>query len=148
MSATTSNIHRFVPPLVCFRCFVNWVFSFFSVGFRSSTGSEMYLASYHSQLWWAQECTFNAGRHVSNTILLFFFNGTRRVECFYSFLQLMSKMAPLLGRDVTERVFLKRFSQLCASNMFYTRKVCASHIGDFCAVVGKEQFEKVLVSTL
>ncbi|KAJ3665913.1 hypothetical protein Zmor_001377 [Zophobas morio] len=58
---------------------------------------------------------------------------------------LMSKMAPLLGRDVTERVFLKRFSQLCASNMFYTRKVCASHIGDFCAVVGKEQFEKVLL---
>jgi serine/threonine-protein phosphatase 4 regulatory subunit 1 len=66
-------------------------------------------------------------------------------DCFS--LQLMSKMAPLLGRDVTERVFLRRFSQLCSSNMFYTRKVCASHIGDFCAIVGKDQFEKVLVST-
>jgi serine/threonine-protein phosphatase 4 regulatory subunit 1 len=29
--------------------------------------------------------------------------------------------------------------------MFYTRKVCASHIGDFCAIVGKDQFEKVLL---
>lgn len=60
----------------------------------------------------------------------------------------MSRIAPLLGRDVTERVFLRRFSQLCTSNMFYARKVCASHIGDFCAVVGKEEFERVLVGVL
>ncbi|XP_044269885.1 serine/threonine-protein phosphatase 4 regulatory subunit 1-like isoform X2 [Tribolium madens] len=58
---------------------------------------------------------------------------------------LMSRMAPLLGRDVTERVFLKRFSEMCASSMFYTRKMCAAHIGDFSVVVGKEQFDKVLL---
>ncbi|KAJ8927571.1 hypothetical protein NQ314_019954 [Rhamnusium bicolor] len=58
---------------------------------------------------------------------------------------LMSKLAPLLGRDVTERVFLKRFSELCASHMFYVRKVCASHFGEFCAVVGKDAFEKILL---
>ncbi|KAJ8940759.1 hypothetical protein NQ318_009671 [Aromia moschata] len=58
---------------------------------------------------------------------------------------LMGKLASLLGRDVTERIFLKRFSELCASHMFYIRKVCAAHFGEFSAVVGKETFEKVLL---
>ncbi|XP_018571086.1 serine/threonine-protein phosphatase 4 regulatory subunit 1 isoform X2 [Anoplophora glabripennis] len=58
---------------------------------------------------------------------------------------LMSKLAPLLGRDVTERVFLKRFSELCASHMFYIRKVCAARFGEFCTVVGKDAFEKILL---
>lgn len=57
----------------------------------------------------------------------------------------MSKMASLLGRDVTERVFLDRFSQLCKNNTFYVRKACASHIGDFCSVIGKDAYEKILV---
>lgn len=60
----------------------------------------------------------------------------------------MSRIAPFLGRDITERIFLRRFSQLCTINLFYVRRVCASNIGDFCAVVGKEEFEKVLVSNL
>lgn len=64
----------------------------------------------------------------------------------YPLLQLMSKLAPLLGRDVTERVFLGRFTELCSSPMFYIRKVCAAHFGNFCAVVGKDAVEKVLVS--
>ncbi|KAJ8922296.1 hypothetical protein NQ315_004236 [Exocentrus adspersus] len=55
---------------------------------------------------------------------------------------LMSKLAPLLGRDITERVFLKRFTELCTSHMFYIRKVCAAHIGEFCTVVCKDVFEK------
>ncbi|KRT85871.1 HEAT domain-containing protein [Oryctes borbonicus] len=58
---------------------------------------------------------------------------------------LMSKMASLLGRDVTERVFLDRFSQLCKNNTFYVRKACASHFGDFCSVVGKDAYEKILL---
>lgn len=66
-----------------------------------------------------------------------------KISCFS--LQLMSRMAPLLGRDVTERVFLKRFAELCSSSMFYTRKVCAARMGDFCVVVGKDLFETILV---
>ncbi|XP_015832998.1 serine/threonine-protein phosphatase 4 regulatory subunit 1 isoform X2 [Tribolium castaneum] len=58
---------------------------------------------------------------------------------------LMSRMAPLLGRDVTERVFLKRFSEMCESSMFYTRKMCAAHIGDFAVVVGKQPFHRTLL---
>ncbi|CAH1106535.1 unnamed protein product [Psylliodes chrysocephalus] len=60
-------------------------------------------------------------------------------------INLMSKLAPLLGRDVTERVFLGRFTELCSSPMFYIRKVCAAHFGNFCAVVGKDAVEKVLL---
>ncbi|KAG5900679.1 hypothetical protein JTB14_005944 [Gonioctena quinquepunctata] len=58
---------------------------------------------------------------------------------------LMSKLAPLLGRDITERVFLKRFIDLCASPMFYVRKVCAAHFGEFGAVLGKDAFENILL---
>lgn len=58
----------------------------------------------------------------------------------------MSRLAPFLGQEVTERVFLQRFSQLCSNHMFYVRKVCASHFGDFCAVIGKEAYERTLVS--
>ncbi|XP_074026001.1 serine/threonine-protein phosphatase 4 regulatory subunit 1 isoform X3 [Leptinotarsa decemlineata] len=60
-------------------------------------------------------------------------------------ISLMSKLAPLLGRDITERVFLKRFIDLCSSPMFYMRKICAAHFGDFCAVVGKDSFENILL---
>lgn len=59
----------------------------------------------------------------------------------------MSKLAPFLGRDVTERVFLKRFTELCTSPIFFVRKVCAAHFGEFCSVVGKDAFENTLVSS-
>lgn len=58
----------------------------------------------------------------------------------------MSRLAPLLGPQITERVFLPRFSELCLNKaLFYIRKLCAAHFGDFCAVVGKDAFEQVLV---
>jgi len=60
---------------------------------------------------------------------------------------LMSKMVPLLGKDVTERVFLDRFTELCSNQMFEVRKACASNFGNFCAVVGKQSYEKVLLPT-
>lgn len=60
-------------------------------------------------------------------------------------INLMSKLAPLLGRDVTERVFLGRFTELCSSSMSYIRKVCAAHFGHFCAIVSRESVEKVLL---
>lgn len=58
----------------------------------------------------------------------------------------MSRLAPLLGAQITERVFLRRFSELCANKVFYVRKVCAAHFGDFCAVARREALEQVLVS--
>ncbi|XP_056647680.1 serine/threonine-protein phosphatase 4 regulatory subunit 1-like isoform X2 [Diorhabda sublineata] len=58
---------------------------------------------------------------------------------------LMSKLAPLLGRDVTERVFLGRFAELCSSSKSYIRKVCAAYFGHFCAVVSRESVEKILL---
>ncbi|CAG9856795.1 unnamed protein product [Phyllotreta striolata] len=60
-------------------------------------------------------------------------------------INLMSKLAPLLGRDVTERVFLGRFIELCSSPTFHIRKICAAHFGYFAAVVSKEVVEKILV---
>ncbi|XP_045105779.1 LOW QUALITY PROTEIN: serine/threonine-protein phosphatase 4 regulatory subunit 1-like [Portunus trituberculatus] len=59
---------------------------------------------------------------------------------------LMSKMAPLIGRDMTERLFLQRFTALCSDALFQVRKVCASNFGDFCSVVGSRPTEEILVS--
>jgi hypothetical protein len=39
-------------------------------------------------------------------------------------LQLMSKMAPLLGKEMTDRVFLNRFCEMCTDPLFHVRKVC------------------------
>ncbi|KAG7166228.1 Serine/threonine-protein phosphatase 4 regulatory subunit 1-like, partial [Homarus americanus] len=61
-------------------------------------------------------------------------------------LQLMSKMAPLIGREMTERLFLERFTRLCSDALFQVRKVCASNFGDFCSVVGTHPTEDILVS--
>ncbi|KAJ7374717.1 Serine/threonine-protein phosphatase 4 regulatory subunit 1 [Desmophyllum pertusum] len=51
---------------------------------------------------------------------------------------LMSKMAPLVGRDITERYFLPRFEHLCSDPLFHVRKVCASNFGEMCSVLGPE----------
>jgi len=59
---------------------------------------------------------------------------------------LMSKMAPLIGREMTERLFLERFTLLCSDALFQVRKVCASNFGDFCSVVGTSPTEEVLVN--
>lgn len=58
----------------------------------------------------------------------------------------MSKMAPLVGKDITERVFMLRFAELCTDALFHVRKVCAANFGDMCTVVGQENTEKYLVS--
>lgn len=57
----------------------------------------------------------------------------------------MSRLATILGAEITERVFLQRFTELCSNNVFYVRKVCASHFGDFCSVISREAFEQILV---
>ncbi|XP_060521123.1 serine/threonine-protein phosphatase 4 regulatory subunit 1-like isoform X3 [Cylas formicarius] len=58
---------------------------------------------------------------------------------------LMIRLATLLGRDITERIFLPRFVELCCGSMFYIRKILASRIGTLCTVVGREAFEKMVL---
>ena len=57
-------------------------------------------------------------------------------------------MAPLVGKDITERVFMPRFAELCTDAHFHVRKVCAANFGDMCSVVGMENTEEYLVSLL
>jgi hypothetical protein len=56
-------------------------------------------------------------------------------------------MAPLIGKEMTESVFLERFASLCVDPLFHVRKVCAANFGDFSNVVGCEATEQVLVSS-
>lgn len=60
----------------------------------------------------------------------------------------MCRMAPLLGGDLSRRVFLERFAALSADGLFHVRKICAANFGEFCAVVGQEVTESILVSFL
>ncbi|KAK3929056.1 Serine/threonine-protein phosphatase 4 regulatory subunit 1 [Frankliniella fusca] len=59
--------------------------------------------------------------------------------------QLMSKMAPFLGREATERLFLTRFCELCRNSDISVRKMCAAYFGEFCAVVGQPTTEETLL---
>lgn len=68
-------------------------------------------------------------------------------EYHTEYIRLMCRLVHFLGRDITERVFLGCFSQLCSSSNFCVRKICVSQIGDFCSVVGNEAFENVLLPT-
>jgi len=54
-------------------------------------------------------------------------------------------MAPLLGGDLSRRVFLDRFASLCSDGLFHVRKICAANFGEFSAVVGQEITESVLL---
>merc|ERR1719229_1350661 len=58
---------------------------------------------------------------------------------------LLSKMAPLIGKDIVEKLFLERFALLCLDPLFHVRKVCAASFGDFSSVVGSESTEAVLL---
>ena len=57
-------------------------------------------------------------------------------------------MAPLIGKEMSEAIFLDRFASLCVDPLFHVRKVCAANFGDFSSVVGMESTEKVLVRNL
>uniref|UniRef100_A0A673HKF6 Protein phosphatase 4, regulatory subunit 1 n=1 Tax=Sinocyclocheilus rhinocerous TaxID=307959 RepID=A0A673HKF6_9TELE len=61
-------------------------------------------------------------------------------------LSIICKMAPMVGKDVTERLFLPRFCEMCCDcRMFHVRKVCAANFGDICSVVGGEATEELLL---
>ena len=55
-------------------------------------------------------------------------------------------MAPLIGKDMSEAIFLERFAALCVDPLFHVRKVCAANFGDFSNVVGSDSTEQILVS--
>ncbi|XP_064409639.1 serine/threonine-protein phosphatase 4 regulatory subunit 1 isoform X8 [Latimeria chalumnae] len=59
---------------------------------------------------------------------------------------IMCKMAPMVGKDITERLILPRFCEMCCDcRMFHVRKVCAANFGDICSVVGREATEEMLL---
>lgn len=58
---------------------------------------------------------------------------------------LLSKMAPLIGKEMSERLFLDRFACLCTDPLFHVRKVCAANFGDFSGVVGSDATEQILL---
>ncbi|KAB1258420.1 Serine/threonine-protein phosphatase 4 regulatory subunit 1 [Camelus dromedarius] len=59
---------------------------------------------------------------------------------------IMCRMAPMVGKDITERLILPRFCEMCCDcRMFHVRKVCAANFGDICSVVGQQATEEMLV---
>lgn len=59
--------------------------------------------------------------------------------------QLMSKLAVLIGKKITEDLFLQRFFSLCEDKANYVRKACASTFGDICTTVGRDTTEDQLL---
>ncbi|XP_078073099.1 serine/threonine-protein phosphatase 4 regulatory subunit 1-like [Mustelus asterias] len=58
---------------------------------------------------------------------------------------IMCKMAPMVGKAITEKYILHRFCEMCCDcRMFHVRKVCAANIGDISGVVGREATEGLL----
>lgn len=60
---------------------------------------------------------------------------------------MMSKLASYLGKEQTERLFLPTFLHLCTDVSFHVRRVCAANFGEFCAVVGQDSAQAILVTT-
>lgn len=59
---------------------------------------------------------------------------------------IMCKMAPMVGKAITEKYILQRFCEMCCDcRMFHVRKVCAANIGDISNVVGREATEELLL---
>ncbi|KAJ7338685.1 hypothetical protein JRQ81_012587 [Phrynocephalus forsythii] len=59
---------------------------------------------------------------------------------------IMCKMASMVGKDITERLILPRFCEMCCDcRMFHVRKVCAANFGDICSVVGRQATEEMLL---
>ncbi|XP_046390430.1 serine/threonine-protein phosphatase 4 regulatory subunit 1-like isoform X2 [Ischnura elegans] len=58
---------------------------------------------------------------------------------------LMSKIAPLIGREKAMQLFLDHFVTLCSDQAIFVRTVCAANIGDFCTLMGTEVTEHVLL---
>lgn len=58
---------------------------------------------------------------------------------------LMTKIACLLGTELTQKLFLEKFAKLCCDASFHVRKACASHFGEIATVLKKDTTEKHLL---
>uniref|UniRef100_A0A2K6FQ73 Serine/threonine-protein phosphatase 4 regulatory subunit 1 n=1 Tax=Propithecus coquereli TaxID=379532 RepID=A0A2K6FQ73_PROCO len=63
---------------------------------------------------------------------------------------IMCKMAPMVGKDITERLILPRFCEMCCDcrMLFFKNSicnVCAANFGDICSVVGQQATEEMLL---
>ncbi|XP_069740928.1 serine/threonine-protein phosphatase 4 regulatory subunit 1 isoform X2 [Narcine bancroftii] len=59
---------------------------------------------------------------------------------------IICKMASILTSEITERLLLFRFCELCNDGkLFHVRKVCATNFGDICNTVGQEATEKYMI---
>lgn len=75
------------------------------------------------------------------------FSSSQR-SIFYINSQLMCRLAPLIGSELTEKVFLTRYLDLCEDNDMMVRRTCATHFGEMCTAVGKEKLYSKLVSLI
>ncbi|XP_072751644.1 serine/threonine-protein phosphatase 4 regulatory subunit 1 isoform X5 [Anoplolepis gracilipes] len=62
-------------------------------------------------------------------------------------ISLMCRLAPLIGSELTEKVFLRRYLDLCEDNDMIVRRTCATHFGEMCVAVGKEKLYSKLIPT-
>ncbi|XP_011639944.1 serine/threonine-protein phosphatase 4 regulatory subunit 1-like isoform X2 [Pogonomyrmex barbatus] len=62
-------------------------------------------------------------------------------------ISLMCRLAPLIGSELTEKVFLTRYLDLCEDNDMMVRRICATHFGEMCTAVGKKKLYSKLIPT-
>ncbi|XP_017792094.1 PREDICTED: serine/threonine-protein phosphatase 4 regulatory subunit 1-like isoform X3 [Habropoda laboriosa] len=60
------------------------------------------------------------------------------VDYIHFGISLMNKLAPLIGKELTEKIFLDKYIALCKDTEFYVKKICVSHFGELCAAVGRK----------
>ncbi|XP_018407558.1 PREDICTED: serine/threonine-protein phosphatase 4 regulatory subunit 1-like [Cyphomyrmex costatus] len=60
-------------------------------------------------------------------------------------ISLMCRLAPLIGSELTEKVFLPRYLDLCEDKDMMVRRICATHFGEMCTAVGKEKLYSKLI---
>ncbi|KYN13323.1 Serine/threonine-protein phosphatase 4 regulatory subunit 1 [Trachymyrmex cornetzi] len=60
-------------------------------------------------------------------------------------ISLMCRLAPLIGSELTEKIFLPRYLDLCEDNDMMVRRICATHFGEMCIAVGKEKLYSKLI---
>lgn len=60
----------------------------------------------------------------------------------------MTVIAPVVGREVTEEVFVPRVIDLSMDSSVDVRKLCVASYGEFCSAVSTQVTERVLVSVI
>ncbi|XP_029160392.1 serine/threonine-protein phosphatase 4 regulatory subunit 1-like isoform X6 [Nylanderia fulva] len=59
----------------------------------------------------------------------------------------MCRVAPLIDSELTEKIFLKRYLDLCEDNDMMVRRTCATHFAEMCVAVGKDHVKAKLIPT-